>query len=106
MFFAINRQREMKLKKAITLIIALLWFIFLAGTFASPQDFGSIEGVMKDSEGSSLPGVKSAVALDVFNILNSAPAIKQDNVISSDDFGKELRVLDPRVVRFGIGFNF
>ena len=96
----------MKLKKAITLIIALLWFIFLAGTFAFPQDFGSIKGVEEDAEGGSLPGITVAVAVDVFNILNSAPAIKQDNVISSDDFGQDLRILDPRVVRFGIRFHY
>lgn len=94
------------MKRAITLIIAILWFIFLAWTFASPQDFGSIKEVVKDAEGGSLPGVTEAVAVDAFNILNYAHAIKQDNVISSDDFGQDLRILDPRVVRFRIRFNF
>ncbi len=47
-----------------------------------------------------------AVALDAFNILNSAHAIKMDNVVTSDDFGRAGRILDPRVLRVGIRFNF
>lgn len=47
-----------------------------------------------------------AVALDAFNLINSAHAIKQDNVVTSPDFSQDQRILDPRVFRFGIRFNF
>jgi len=51
-------------------------------------------------------GASVAVAVDAFNLLNSAHAAKQDNVITSPTFGQDLRILDPRVFRVGIRFNF
>ncbi len=53
-----------------------------------------------------LEGANVAVALDAFNLLNSAHASKQDNVITSPNFGQDQRILDPRVFRVGIRFNF
>ncbi len=47
-----------------------------------------------------------AIAADAFNITNSAHALKQQTRITSDNYGQDLRILNPRVFRFGIRFNF
>ncbi len=47
-----------------------------------------------------------AIAADAFNISNSAHALKQQTRITSDNYGQDLRILNPRVFRFGIRFNF
>jgi uncharacterized protein YejL (UPF0352 family) len=51
---------------------------------------------------------RSSVALgvDAFNLLNSSHALKQENSIIANNFGQELRILNPRVFRFGVRFNF
>ena len=51
---------------------------------------------------------RSSVALgvDAFNLLNSSHALKQENSIIANSFGQELRILNPRVFRFGVRFNF
>jgi len=46
------------------------------------------------------------VAADAFNILDSATALKKENRITADNFGQDLRILNPRVFRLGIRFNF
>jgi hypothetical protein len=46
------------------------------------------------------------VAADAFNILNSSTALKKENRITADNFGQDLRILNPRVFRLGIRFNF
>lgn len=43
---------------------------------------------------------------DAFNITNSAHVLKQQTRITSDKFEDTLRILNPRVLRFGIRFNF
>jgi hypothetical protein len=43
---------------------------------------------------------------DAFNITNSAHALKQQTNLEAPSFGETLRILNPRVVRFGIRFNF
>lgn len=50
-------KKEEKLKKIIVLIVVLFWFLFLSGTSASGQEFGSIKGVVNDADGAPLPGV-------------------------------------------------
>ena len=46
------------------------------------------------------------VAADAFNVLNSSTSLKRENRITADNFGQDLRILNPRVFRFGIRFNF
>ncbi|MBE0461304.1 MAG: TonB-dependent receptor [Candidatus Aminicenantes bacterium] len=45
-------------------------------------------------------------AVDGFNITNSAHTLKQQTRITASSFGDPLRILNPRVIRFGIRFNF
>jgi len=46
------------------------------------------------------------VSADAFNITNSAHALKKETRIDASNFGQDLRILNPRVFRFGIRFNF
>lgn len=46
------------------------------------------------------------VAADGFNITNSAHALKQEARMDADSFLQDQRILNPRVFRFGIRFNF
>jgi hypothetical protein len=46
------------------------------------------------------------VSADAFNITNSAHALKQETRMSASNFGQDLRILNPRLFRFGIRFNF
>jgi hypothetical protein len=46
-------KKEGNLKKAFTLFV----FLLLLGVFVSAQEFGSIKGTVKDTEGTPLPGV-------------------------------------------------
>ncbi|MCK4646224.1 MAG: TonB-dependent receptor [Candidatus Aminicenantes bacterium] len=43
---------------------------------------------------------------DAFNITNSAHSLKQQTSLEADTFEDTLRILNPRVIRFGIRFNF
>lgn len=45
------------MKKAIFVVVSVLMLLFLFGAFASAQDFGSIRGVARDSNGNPVPGV-------------------------------------------------
>ncbi|MFZ2052615.1 MAG: carboxypeptidase regulatory-like domain-containing protein [Candidatus Aminicenantales bacterium] len=47
-----------------------------------------------------------ALGIDAFNVTNSAHALKQETRITSDNFGRDLRILNPRVFRFGARFSF
>jgi hypothetical protein len=47
-----------------------------------------------------------AVAVDAFNLLNSAHPAKQENSVASDDYGLHLQILNPRVFRAGVRFSF
>jgi hypothetical protein len=47
-----------------------------------------------------------ALAVDAFNTTNSSHALKQQTRITADNFREDMRILNPRVVRFGIRFNF
>jgi len=47
-----------------------------------------------------------ALGVDAFNITNSAHALKQETRITSANFGRDLRILNPRVFRFGARFSF
>ena len=46
------------------------------------------------------------VSADAFNITNSAHVLKQQTRITSSTFEDTLRILNPRVIRFGIRFTF
>lgn len=46
------------------------------------------------------------VSVDAFNITNSAHALKRQTKITASNFNQDLRILNPRVVRFGVRFNF
>jgi hypothetical protein len=46
------------------------------------------------------------VAADGFNITNSAHPLKQETRMSASNFGQDLRILNPRLFRFSIRFNF
>ncbi len=59
------------------------------------------EKVFQVSETSSV-----IVSADAFNITNSAHVLKQQTRITSDTFEDTLRILNPRVMRFGIRFTF
>jgi hypothetical protein len=60
-----------------------------------------LEKVFNVSETSSV-----TLSADAFNITNSAHALKKELRISADDFGQDLRILNPRVFRIGVRFNF
>lgn len=47
-----------------------------------------------------------ALAVDGFNITNAAHALKQQTRITSANYGQDLRILNPRVFRFGVRFTF
>lgn len=49
---------------------------------------------------------KVILSADAFNITNSAHSLKKETSIASPDFDKDLRILNPRVFRFGIRFAF
>jgi len=53
-------------------------------------------------------GERSYVALsaDGFNITNSAHALKQQTRMTSATFRQDMRILNPRLFRFGVRFNF
>jgi hypothetical protein len=46
------------------------------------------------------------LSADAFNITNSSHALKKELRITADDFDQDLRILNPRVFRFGVRFNF
>jgi hypothetical protein len=46
------------------------------------------------------------IAADAFNLTNSAHALQQETQITSPNFGRDLRILNPRIFRLGIRFNF
>lgn len=46
-----------------------------------------------------------ALAVDGFNITNSAHALKQQTRITSANFGQDLRILNPQLFRFGVRFS-
>ena len=60
-----------------------------------------LEKVFVVSETSSV-----VVGFDAFNVTNSAHVLKQEPRITSDEFGDPLRILNPRVYRFGVRFDF
>lgn len=47
-----------------------------------------------------------AFAVDAFNITNSAHVLKEESRLTSATYGDPLRILNPRVIRFGVRFNF
>ena len=47
-----------------------------------------------------------ALAVDAFNLLNSAHPAKMENSVGSDDYGLHLQILNPRVFRAGVRFSF
>ncbi len=49
---------------------------------------------------------KVILSADAFNITNSAHSLKKETSIASPDFDQDLRILNPRVFRFGIRFSF
>lgn len=49
---------------------------------------------------------KVILSADAFNITNSAHSLKKETSLLSPDFDQDLRILNPRVFRFGIRFSF
>ncbi len=47
-----------------------------------------------------------ALAVDGFNLTNSAHSLKKQPRMDADNFLEDMRILNPRVFRFGIRFNF
>jgi hypothetical protein len=47
-----------------------------------------------------------AISADAFNVTNSAHALKQQGRITASNYLQDQRILNPRVFRFGIRFNF
>jgi hypothetical protein len=47
-----------------------------------------------------------ALAVDAFNLLNSAHPAKMENSVGSEDYGLHLQILNPRVFRAGVRFSF
>jgi hypothetical protein len=60
-----------------------------------------LEKVFQVSETSSV-----TLSGDAFNVTNSAHPLKKELRITADDFGQDLRILNPRVFRIGVRFNF
>jgi hypothetical protein len=46
------------------------------------------------------------LALDAFNVTNSALPLKKESSLIADNYGQDLLILNPRVFRFGVRFNF
>jgi hypothetical protein len=46
------------------------------------------------------------VSADVFNAFNDNTTLSQEARLTSDVYGRTLRILNPRVFRFGVRFNF
>lgn len=46
------------------------------------------------------------LAVDAFNLTNSAHSLYRQTQITAPDYGKDMRILNPRVIRFGVRFNF
>ena len=47
-----------------------------------------------------------AFAVDAFNITNSAHVLKEESRLTAATYGDPLRILNPRVIRFGVRFQF
>ena len=60
-----------------------------------------LEKVFYVSETSSV-----TLSADSFNVTNSAQSLKKELRITADDFGQDLRILNPRVFRIGVRFSF
>jgi hypothetical protein len=60
-----------------------------------------LEKVFSVSDTSSV-----TLSADAFNITNSAHSLKKELRITAADFGQDLRILNPRVFRIGVRFNF
>ncbi len=60
-----------------------------------------LEKVFNVTETSSV-----VLAVDAFNITNSAHVLKQEPRLDAATFGDAQRILNPRVIRFGVIFNF
>ena len=60
-----------------------------------------LEKIFQVSDRSSV-----TVSADAFNITNSAHSLKKELRITADEFGQDLRILNPRVFRIGVRFNF
>jgi hypothetical protein len=45
-------------------------------------------------------------AVDAFNVTNSAHVLKEQALLSATNYGDPLRILNPRVIRFGIRYDF
>ena len=60
-----------------------------------------LEKVFSVSETTSV-----TLSADAFNISNSAHSLKKELRITADDFGQDLRILNPRVFRIGVRFDF
>jgi len=60
-----------------------------------------LEKIFKTGESSYV-----ALSADAFNISNSAHALKQQTRMTAANFGEDMRILNPRLFRFGIRFNF
>jgi hypothetical protein len=60
-----------------------------------------LEKVFSVSDTSSV-----TVSADAFNITNSSQSLKKETRITADDFDQDLRILNPRIFRFGVRFNF
>ncbi len=50
--------------------------------------------------------LRTTVSMDVFNALNSSTALSFQSALSSEDFSKAIRIINPRVLRFGIRVDF
>jgi hypothetical protein len=46
------------------------------------------------------------LSADAFNITNSAHSLKKELRITADNFGQDLRILNPRIFRIGVRFSF
>jgi len=60
-----------------------------------------LEKVFQVSETSTV-----ILGVDAFNITNSAHPLKKETKITASNFGQDLRILNPRVIRVGVRFTF
>jgi hypothetical protein len=47
-----------------------------------------------------------AVGVDAFNLLNTNTTLSQRTRLTSTAYGQTLRIVNPRVIRFGVHVNF
>jgi len=61
---------------------------------------------IRAEKGFKFSGVNAAFDLDVFNVLNAGTVLGRQYDVQASNFNAILEIMNPRIVRFGVRFNF